>query len=388
MAHQAQSLLSDEALKHQNCNIPPSIRSKVGENLHLRDKHPLNTIKKSIEDYFQGNDPSLQTFDNLCPVVPIKNNFDLLRIPPDHVSRSKSDTYYLNDEQVLRTHTSAHQVDLLTKGINSFLVSGDAYRRDEIDSSHYPVFHQMEGVKLFSVQQDLVEKENLKTKADQMKYVELHLKQSLEGLVRHLFGDVEIKWGEDYFPFTHPSFELEILYDEKWLEVLGSGVIHPQILTNSNLNKDQHMGWAFGLGLERLAMILFKIPDIRLFWTEDPRFHSQFTSGSMDVTFQPYSKYPPCLKDMSFWILSERKNEEQKEFHVNDLMEIVRDVAGDIVEKVWLVDEFVHPKTSLSSHCYRISYRSMDRSLTNEEIDELQFKVRERTEKELAVELR
>lgn len=148
------------------------------------------------------------------------------------------------------------------------------------------------------------------------------------------------------------------------------------------------MGWAFGLGLERLAMILFKIPDIRLFWTEDPRFHSQFTSGSMDVTFQPYSKYPPCLKDMSFWILSERKNEEQKEFHVNDLMEIVRDVAGDIVEKVWLVDEFVHPKTSLSSHCYRISYRSMDRSLTNEEIDELQFKVRERTEKELAVELR
>lgn len=220
VAHQAQSLLSDEALKHQSCNIPPSIRSKVGENLHLRDKHPLNTIKKSIEDYFQGNDPSLQTFDNLCPIVPVKNNFDLLRIPPDHVSRSKSDTYYLNDEQVLRTHTSAHQVDLLTKGINSFLVSGDAYRyvymknnmslshwtvfnlnltcipphffsrRDEIDSSHYPVFHQMEGVKLFSVQQDLVEKENLKTKADQMKYVELHLKQSLEGLVRHLFGDV------------------------------------------------------------------------------------------------------------------------------------------------------------------------------------------------------
>ena len=187
-----------------------------------------------------------------------------------------------------------------------------------------------------------------------------------------------MRWGEDYFPFTHPSFELEIYFENEWLEVLGCGVIHPDILSTAKRPRS-HMGWAFGLGLERLAMILFSIPDIRLFWTDDSRFHSQFQYGDI-VTFQPYSKYPPCLKDVSFWI--------NQSFHTNDLMEIVRDVAGDIVEKVVLVDEFVHPKTGRTSHCYRISYRSMDRSLTNEEIDTLQFEVRKALEIKLEVELR
>merc|ERR1712071_103636 len=149
--------------------------------------------------------------------------------------------------------------------------------------------------------------------------------------------------------------------------------IHPDILSTAKRPRS-HMGWAFGLGPERLAMILFSISDIRLFWTDDPRFHSQFQSGEI-VHFQPYSKYPPCFKDISFWIGN------MNTFHPNDLMEIVRDVAGDIVETVALVDEFAHPKTGLTSHCYRISYRSMDRSLTNEEIDELQMQVRERVEK-------
>jgi len=139
------------------------------------------------------------------------------------------------------------------------------------------------------------------------------------------------------------------------------------------------MGWAFGLGLERLAMILFSIPDIRLFWTNDSRFHSQFQTDKI-VTFQPYSKYPSCYKDISFWI--------KNSFHPNDLMEVVRDIAGDLVEKVYLVDQFVHPKTGVTSHCYRISYRSMDRSLTNEEIDVLQFRVRDKLEKVLNLELR
>ena len=135
--------------------------------------------------------------------------------------------------------------------------------------------------------------------------VEEDMKRTLDGLARALFGEVETRWSPDYFPFTDPSWELEILFQGEWLEVLGCGVVHQQILTNCGL---QHgCGWAFGLGLERLAMILFNIPDIRLFWTDDPRFHSQFLSAipgdhATFPSFKPYSKYPECYKDVSFWL--------------------------------------------------------------------------------------
>lgn len=131
------------------------------------------------------------------------------------------------------------------------------------------------------------------------------MKRTLDGLARALFGDVETRWSPDYFPFTEPSWELEILFQGEWLEVLGCGVVHQQILTNCGL--DHGRGWAFGLGLERLAMILFNIPDIRLFWTDDQRFHSQFLSAipgdhATFPSFAPYSKYPECYKDVSFWL--------------------------------------------------------------------------------------
>jgi phenylalanyl-tRNA synthetase alpha chain len=97
----------------------------------------------------KGN-PLFAVFDNLNPVVTTQQNFDSLLVPDDHVSRSASDTYYVNSETLLRAHTSAHQADLIRSGLDAFLVVGDVYRRDEIDSSHYPVFHQMEGVRLFT----------------------------------------------------------------------------------------------------------------------------------------------------------------------------------------------------------------------------------------------
>jgi phenylalanyl-tRNA synthetase alpha chain len=187
-----------------------------------------------------------------------------------------------------------------------------------------------------------------------------------------------MRWVDEYFPFTDPSYELEILFNDEWMEVLGSGVIRQEIIRNSNR---QGKGWAFGLGLERLAMVLFGIPDIRLFWSDDVRFHSQFTSGEI-ITFQPYSKYPPCFKDISFW------TPEDGTFHENDIHELVRTVAGDLVEKVELIDSFVHPKTQRLSNCFRISYRSMDRSLTNEEVDSLQEQVRLLAVDQLNVELR
>ena len=133
-----------------NRNITPNILEKVGRNLHLIDKHPLGIIKGKIEEYFnkytvEKGQQAFEVFDKMSPYVNVKNCFDDLRVGPDHVSRRPSDTYYVDEKHVLRTHTSAHQNQLISGGKTSFLCTGDVYRRDEIDSSHYPVFHQMEG---------------------------------------------------------------------------------------------------------------------------------------------------------------------------------------------------------------------------------------------------
>ena len=145
--------------------------------------------------------------------------------------------------------------------------------------------------------------------------------------MRHLFGDkIPIRWQTCYFPFTSPSFEIEIQYRDKWVEVCGCGVLQQSILrdTGAPLN-----AWAFGLGLERLAMILFDVPDIRIFWSTDERFLSQFEPGKISK-FVPFSKYPSTSRDVSFWI-----NDE--EFDANGLFDLIRSKAGDLVEDVKLV---------------------------------------------------
>ncbi|CAG8839420.1 15666_t:CDS:2, partial [Racocetra persica] len=133
------------------------------------------------------------------------------------------------------------------------------------------------------------------------------------------------------------------------------------------------IGWAFGLGLERIAMVLFNIPDIRLFWSKDPRFLNQFTSNEI-IKFKPFSKYPSCIKDLSFWM----NNDKEHEFHITNFCEIVRDIAEDLVEDVKLIDDFKHPKTKKRSLCFRINYRSMDRTFTNEEINGIRKSVVEK----------
>jgi phenylalanyl-tRNA synthetase alpha chain len=286
-------------------------------------------------------------------------------------------------------------------GLDKFLVAGDVYRRDEIDSTHYPVFHQMEGVALF--REDELERgrgvclfeDNVPSGGDDpedrqavhsVEAVELasqNLKGTLDGLVKHLFGEkTETRWLPCYFPFTHPSFELEIKFNGEWLEVLGSGVMRQQILNAGGV--EDKIGWAFGLGLDRLAMLLFQIPDIRLLWTDDPRFLRQFEQVGLDpstnITFNPYSKFPACYKDIAFWL-------KDDSFVENDFYELVRTVGGDLVEQVEKIDSFVHPKSQRTSLCYRVMYRSMDRSVTNEEVNALQEQIREAVSG-LAVELR
>lgn len=137
-------------------NITPRIISKVGKNLHNRPHHPINLIRQRIVNYFYSSftslmgNPLFAVFDSMDPVVTVKQNFDSLLVPSNHVSRSRSDTYYINKDQLLRAHTSAHQEELLKMGFDQFLAVGDVYRRDEIDSCHYPIFHQMEGVRIFN----------------------------------------------------------------------------------------------------------------------------------------------------------------------------------------------------------------------------------------------
>ena len=363
---------------HPKNNISPAVADRIGRNLHQLPNHPLNIIKKRIEDYFvKRNDGAVEfsIFDDLAPLVKITQNFDDLLIPEDHVSRSASDTYYVDDETMLRGHTSAHQATLLQNGHDHFLCSGDVYRRDEIDASHYPVFHQMEGVRVFP---HLAPAEG-SDPVQGNKEVEEDLKDALEGMVDAVFGPVEKRWIDAYFPFTEPSFEREIFYNGDWLEVLGCGVMQQDILRRAG--RGEQPGWAFGLGLERLAMVLFDIPDIRLFWSTDERFLSQFKDGEI-TKFKPFSKFPACYKDVSFWI------DPDTPFHPNDLNELVRGVAGDLVEEVKLIDEFTHPKTGRDSQAWRINYRSMERSLTNEETNKMQEEFRELLVSTYNVELR
>ncbi|KAJ8383285.1 hypothetical protein AAFF_G00222210 [Aldrovandia affinis] len=384
-------------------NVTPKILSKVGRNLHNQAHHPLWLIKERVKTHFyrtytgrRGN-PVFAVFDDLSPAVTVEQNFDSLLIPPDHASRKKGDNYYLNQCHMLRAHTSAHQRDLVRSGLEAFLVAGDVYRRDEIDTSHYPVFHQMEGVRLFSNHQlfgdtehgehlSLFERDGRRTPQKQethsleaVRLTESDLKQTLTRLVRHLFGeDLEIRWVECYFPFTHPSFEMEVHFQGDWLEVLGCGVMEQQLLNSAGA--ENKMGWAFGLGLERLAMVLYGIPDIRLFWSEDERFLKQFRLPDIDsaFTFQPLSKYPPLLNDISFWLPAGGYSE-------NDFYDLVRSVGGDLVEKVSLVDQFTHPKTKKESHCYRITYRHMERTLTQEEAGVVHQAIESAAEQELGV---
>ncbi len=339
-------------------NITPGIQSKIGKNLHNKENHPIEIIKRKIYNFF-GED--FKKFEDLNPIVKIEDNFDKLLIPKDHPARSVSDTYYYDENHVLRTHTSAHQNEILLAGHKKFLATGDVYRKDDIDASHYPVFHQMEGVCIMEEGQNAVDE----------------LKKTLSGLIEVLFPGCEYRFNEDYFPFTHPSFEVEVMFQGRWMEVLGCGVVQPKIMENCGLA--DKTAWAFGLGLERLAMVLFKIPDIRYFWSDDERFINQFQSGDI-IEFKPYSSYPPITRDMAFWT--------DVNFAHNNFCEIVRETGGDLVENVSIVDEFVHPKTGKTSKCYRMVYRSNDRTLTSEEINEIQDTVKSISIDKLKVEIR
>lgn len=155
-------------------NVTPHILSHIGRNLHRQQQHPLNHLSNRLRQFFyQYYDPGrlspkFSVIDNLPPIVTTEQNFDSVCTSIDHISRTKSMNYYLNEKTLLRAHTSAHQVDLIRSGLNAFLCIGDVYRRDHIDPTHYPVFHQCEGVRLFNKEELFVDNRNVLGEKDNL----------------------------------------------------------------------------------------------------------------------------------------------------------------------------------------------------------------------------
>ena len=255
-----------EKLNRERLDITiPSTKIRRGS------KHPMNLIIEELEDFFvsMGYDvvsgPELET-DEYC--------FERLNIPKGHPARDMQDSFYIDAEHLLRTQTSAVQARAMMKNEDKtpirIICPGKVYRRDD-DATHSHQFGQVEG---------LVIDENISL-AD--------LKGTLELFVKHMLGEnSKLRFRPSYFPFTEPSYEIDVscfkcngkgcnlCKQTGWIEILGSGMVHPNVLKQNGYDPDKYSGFAFGTGLDRLAMFKFGIPDIRLLYTNDIRFLNQF----------------------------------------------------------------------------------------------------------------
>lgn len=335
---------------------------------------PLHTMVERVKAV-----TTLQGFDdiNIPEIVPASVSFDLFGFPPDHPARSTSDTYYIDDDNILRTHDTVFwyyypQSEEIKKKIENkeplgTVCYGKVYRKDEIDRHHMNVFHQFGAWYL------------LPNDGDRTLTVE-DLKNVLSEIVKSIFGEqVEYRFNEDTFPYTDPSLEVEVKIKGEWIEILGSGMVKKEVLNNFGLG-DYH-GWAFGFGLERLAIISMELPDIRLLWSDDERVKKQLVLGQK---FEEVSKYPPVLRDISFIV--------SKDFIPNNYFDMVRDVVGDdLVEEVELLDKYENDEkfgADKMSYAFRITYRSLERTLTGEEVDTLHSALEEATVKNFNAQVR
>jgi len=324
--------------------------------------------------------PDFQWFDvvKTPETITVENAFDVFNFPPDHPGRKPTDTFFVTPDRALRTHTTSMWLYYLNdpeirkqleeRGWLGELCFGKVYRKDEIDAKHFPVFHQIDGLYLIKRAK---------------KEITLQILQDvLANIVRAIFGPkVEFRFLEDDFPFTNPSTQVEIKWGNDWFEVVGAGIVHTAVLKNFNLDPEVYNGWAFGFGVDRLAMIKMKIPDIRILWSEDPRITKQFTS--IDSKFNEVSKYPAVVRDISLVV--------EKETSLNRFYEIVRHCAGDLVEEVKLTDQYEDAAkfgADKKSYTFRIIYRSHERTLTNNEINDIHKQIEQLTQKELEAVIR
>jgi phenylalanyl-tRNA synthetase alpha chain len=325
------------------------------------------------------NLPVFKDFDivEFPRIVTTEQCFDILNVPKDHPARKETDTYYLDETHILRTHTTAFWpfylrdksvLEKLEKEREiKALAPGIVYRKDEIDRSHYPAFHQIDGLLICKKSKRIITQQDLKD-------IQVELAKGIFG------PDIEYKFIPDEFPYTVESLEMDIKFNGEWMEVNGAGLVHPQCLRNFGLDPELYNGWAFGFG-DRLAMIKMGIPDIRILWSNDPRITSQFKD--INSRYKEVSKYPETIRDISFII--------DKNINLNNYYEIVRDFAQDLIEEVELIDQYEDEAKfgkDKKSYTFRIIYRSFERTLTNEEINKIQEKIREKTQQELNALLR
>ncbi|MGI6553762.1 MAG: phenylalanine--tRNA ligase subunit alpha [Bacillota bacterium] len=253
-------------LKAETIDISlPGMKFLKGRN------HPLTQVLEEIEDIFRGMGYSVAE----GPEIELDYyNFEALNIPKNHPARDMQDSFYISEEILLRTHTSPVQIRVYEKMAPELPVKiiapGKVFRRDD-DATHSPMFHQVEG---FLIDRQV-------TFSD--------LKGTLLAFVRQMFGrDRQIRLRPSYFPFTEPSAEVDIscimcngvgcrvCSDTGWLEVLGSGMVHPKVLAGTGYDPEQVSGFAFGMGVERIAMLKYGIDDLRLLFENDMRFLEQF----------------------------------------------------------------------------------------------------------------
>ncbi|MEK7503742.1 MAG: hypothetical protein AAB577_02035 [Patescibacteria group bacterium] len=324
--------------------------------------------------------PRFKDFDllDIPRVVSVEDDFDLLNTPKDHPSRRETDTYYLTDQDILRTQMTVmwpyylRDKDVLERlkkeGRIAALSPGIVFRKDEIDRKHFPAFHQIDFLYICRKDQKIITQKDLEdVQSDSVKAI---------------FGQkTEYRFLVDSFPFTDPSVQLEIKSNDQWMEVTGAGLVHTQCLKNFGLDPEVYNGWAFSFGIERLAMIKMGISDIRIFWSNNPRITGQFKD--INSKYKEVSKYPEISRDISFVI--------DKNINLNNYYEIVRDFAENLIEEAKLIDSYEDEKKfgkGRRSYTFRIVYRSPERTLKNDEINKIQEEIRTKTKEELNAILR
>eukprot|EP00611_Tribonema_gayanum_P004550 TRINITY_DN13744_c0_g1_i4.p1 TRINITY_DN13744_c0_g1~~TRINITY_DN13744_c0_g1_i4.p1 ORF type:complete len:441 (-),score=157.33 TRINITY_DN13744_c0_g1_i4:46-1323(-) len=234
-------------------------------------RHPLSIMQELAVDIFV--DMGYDLVDGTVDAPEIENDyycFEALNCPPDHPARDMQDTFYVKEQPgfeplLLRTHTSAVQIrQLEARGAPLAIVApGRVYRRDTPDATHAPEFHQVEIL-------------HLRRKGE---LTLAHLKGTVEAFLQKMFGpDVKTRFRGSFFPFTEPSMEVDIWFKGRWMEVLGCGMVDPRVLEMAGVDPVEYAGFAAGFGVERFAMVLFGVPDLRTFWESDVRFLEQWPS--------------------------------------------------------------------------------------------------------------
>lgn len=241
-----------------------------GKKYSLGHKHPMSIILDEVSDIFIGMGFSIVS----GPEIETDHyNFEALNMPKSHPARDMQDTFYIDENTLLRTQTSSVQIRTMenTKPPIRIIAPGRVYRSDEVDATHSPVFNQIEGL--------VVDKDV--TFSD--------LKGTLSTFIKKLYGENSVvRFRPHHFPYTEPSAELDVqcfschgkgcrlCKNEGWIELLGCGMVHPKVLENCGIDPNVYSGFAFGVGLERIAMRRYKIDDMRLFYENDMRFLKQF----------------------------------------------------------------------------------------------------------------